>query len=74
MIFAGNIPNFLQFNVLFIAIYIKNKRPIKALNSILLYKKFKGKPPLIYYLQALVFTIYSLITKKDYIKLARFTL
>jgi len=36
------------------------------------YKKFKGKPPLVYYLRALESTVYSLIAKEDYVKLARF--
>ena len=36
------------------------------------YKKLKGKPFLVHYLQALESTIYSLIAKEDYIKLARF--
>ena len=74
MIFANNILDFLQPNVLFIAIYIKNRRPIRAFNSISPYKKLKGKPLLVHYLQALGFTIYSLIAKKNYIKLARFAL
>ena len=74
MILAGNIPDFLWPNVLLIAIYIKNRRPIRALNSILPYKKLKGKPPLVYYLRALGSTVYSLIAKEDRIKLARFAL
>src|ERR1700728_4065895 len=64
IILAGNIPDFLWPNVLLIAIYIKNRRPIRALlNGILPYKKLKGKPPLVYYLRALEFTVYSLIAK-----------
>ena len=74
MILAGNIPDFLWPNVLLIAIYIKNRRPIRAFNSILPYKKLKGKPLSVYYLRALGSTIYSLIAKKDRIKLARFAL
>ena len=65
MIFAGNILDFLWPDILFIAIYIKNRRPIKAFNGILSYKKFKGKPPLVYYLRALGSTVYSLIAKED---------
>ena len=72
MILAGNILDFLWPNVLLIAIYIKNRRPIRALDGISLYKKFKGKPPLVHHLRALGFTVYSLIAKEDYIKLARF--
>ena len=63
IILTGNILDFLQPNVLLIAIYIKNRRPIRALNGILPYKKLKGKPPLVYYLQALGSIVYSLITK-----------
>jgi len=75
MILADNIPDFLWPNILLAAIYIKNRRPIRALlNSILLYKKLKGKSPLVYYLRALGSTIYSLIAEEDYVKLARFTL
>ena len=75
MILAGNILDFLWPDILLAAIYIKNRRPIRALlNSILPYKKLKGKPPLVYYLRALGSTIYSLIAKEDYIKLARFAL
>ena len=72
MILAGNILDFLWPNVLLIAIYIKNRRPIRALSSILLYKKLKGKPPLVHYLRALGSTVYSLIAKEDRVKLARF--
>ena len=50
MIFTGNILDFLWPNILFTAIYIKNRRPIRALNGISPYKKLKGKPPLVYYL------------------------
>jgi hypothetical protein len=74
MIFAGNILDFLWPDVLFVAIYIKNRRPIRALNGISLHKKLKGKPPLVYYLWALGSTIYSLIAKEDRVKLARFAL
>ena len=74
MILAGNILDFLQPDILLIAIYIKNRRPIRALNSILLYKKLKGKPPLVHYLWALESTIYSLIAKEDQVKLVRFAL
>ena len=56
------------------AIYIKNRHPTKALNSISPYKKLKGKPPSIHHLQALGSTVYFLIAKKDCIKSARFTL
>jgi len=65
MIFAGNIPDFLWPNVLLIAIYIKNKRPIRALSGILPYEKLKGKRPLVHYLRALGSTIYSLIAEED---------
>ena len=74
IILAGNILDFLQPNILLIAIYIKNRRPIRALSGMSPYKKLKGEPPLVYYLQALGSTIYSLIVKEDYIKLARFAL
>ena len=74
IILAGNIPDFLQPDVLLIAIYIKNRRPIKALSGILPYENLKGKPPLVYYLRALGSTIYSLIAKEDRVKLARFAL
>ena len=74
IILAGNILDFLWPNILFAAIYIKNKRPIKALNSMSPYKKLKSKLPLIYYLQALGSTIYSLIAKEDCIKSAIFAL
>ena len=74
MILAGNIPDFLWPDVLLAAMHIKNRRPIRAFNSILPYKKLKGKPPLVYYLRALGFTIYSLIAEEDRVKLARFAL
>ena len=54
------------------AIYIKNRRPTRALNGILSYKKLKGKPLLVHYLRALGSTIYSLIAKEDRVKLAKF--
>jgi hypothetical protein len=73
MILAGNILDFLWPDVLLIAIYIKNRYPIRAFNGISPYKKLKGKSLLVYYLQALGSTIYSLITKKDCLKLAIFT-
>ena len=57
----------------FIAIYIKNKRPIKAFNSISLYKKLKNKPPLVHHLRALGFTVYFFIAEKNRVKLVRFT-
>jgi len=72
MILTGNIPDFLWPDVLFTAIYIKNRRPTKALNGIPLYEKLKGKPPLIHHLRALRSTVYSLIAEKDRVKLARF--
>ena len=54
---------------------LKTERPIRALlNSMLSYKKLKGKPPLVYYLRALGSTIYSLIAKEDRLKLAKYTL
>ena len=74
MILASNIPDFLWPDVLLAAIYIKNRRLIRALNGILPYKKLKGKPPLVYYLRALGSTVYSLIAKEDRVKLARFAL
>ena len=74
IILAGNILDFLQPDILLIAIYIKNRRPTRALNSILPYKKLKGKPPLVYYLRALGSTVYSLIAEEDRVKLAKFTL
>jgi len=75
MILAGNILDFLWPDVLLTAIYIKNRRPIRALlNGISPYKKLKGKPPLVYHLRALGSTVYSLIAKKDRVKLARFAL
>jgi len=74
MILVGNIPDFLWPNVLFVAIYIKNRRPIRALNGMSPYKKLKGKPPLVYYLKALGSTVYSLIAKEDCVKSARFAL
>ena len=72
MILAGNILDFLWPDILLIAIYIKNRRPIRALNSILPYEKLKGKPPLVYHLRALGSTVYSLIAEEDRVKLARF--
>jgi len=75
MILAGNIPDFLWPDVLLAAIYIKNRRPIRAfLNGMLPYEKLKGKPPLVHHLRALGFTVYSLIAKEDRVKLARFAL
>jgi len=75
MILTSNIPDFLWPDILLAAIYIKNRRPIRALlNGMLPYKKLKGKPPLVYYLRALRSTIYSLIAKEDRVKLARFAL
>ena len=74
IILTGNILDFLQPNILLIAIYIKNRRPIRALSGILLYKRLKGEPSLVYYLRALGSTIYSLIVKEDRVKLARFAL
>jgi hypothetical protein len=74
MILASNILDFLWPNVLLIAIYIKNRRPIRALNSISPYEKLKGKPPLVYYLRALGSTVYSLIAEEDRVKSARFAL
>src|SRR6266702_6393587 len=74
IILASNIPDFLWPDVLLTAIYIKNRRPIRALSSISPYKKLKGKPPLVYHLWALGSTVYSLIAEKDRVKLARFAL
>jgi len=75
IILAGNILDFLWPNVLLIAIYIKTRRPIRALlNSISPYKKLKGKPPLVHHLRALGSTVYSLIAKEDRVKSARFAL
>ena len=74
MIFTSNILDFLWPNILLTAIYIKNRHFIKTLNSILPYKKLKGKPPLVYHLWALRSTIYSFITKENYIKLGKFAL
>jgi len=74
MILAGNILDFLWPDVLLIAIYIKNRRPIRALNSMSPYKKLKGKPPLVYYLKALGSTVYFLIAEEDRVKSARFAL
>ena len=74
MILASNIPDFLWPNVLLIAIYIKNRRPTKALGGMSPYEKLKGKPPLVYYLWALGSTVYSLIAKEDRVKSARFVL
>jgi hypothetical protein len=74
MILAGNILDFLWPNILLIAIYIKNRHPIRALSGILPYKKLKGEPPLVHHLRALGSTIYSLIAKEDRVKLARFAL
>jgi len=74
MILIGNIPDFLWPDILLVAIYIKNRRPIRALNGMLPYEKLKGKPPLVYYLKALGSTVYSLIAKEDRVKSARFAL
>ena len=74
MIFASNILDFLWPNMPLAAIYIKNRRPIKALNGILFYKKFKSKPLLVHHLRALGSVVYSLIAKEDCIKSAIFAL
>ena len=74
MIFASNIPDFLWFNIFFVAMHIKNKSFIKAFDGILFYKKFKGKPLLIYHLWALKSIIYFFIAKEDCIKLVKFVL
>jgi len=72
MILAGNIPDFLWPNVLLVAIYIKNRRPIRALGGISPYKKLKGKRPLVHHLRTLGSTVYSLIAEEDCLKSARF--
>jgi len=72
MILTGNIPDFLWPDVLLAAVYIKNRCPTKALDGMLPYKKFKGKPPSVHHLWALGSTVYSLIAKEDHIKSARF--
>ena len=74
MIFASNIPDFLWPDILLAVIYIKNRRLTKALSGMSPYKKFKGKPLLVHHLQALGFTVYSLIAKEDCVKSARFAL
>ena len=74
MILASNILDFLWPDVLLAAMYIKNRRPIRALNGISPYEKLKGKPPLVHYLWALGSTVYSFIAKEDCVKSARFTL
>ena len=58
MIFASNILDFLWPGIFFIAIYIKNRRPIKALSGILLYKMFKGSLSIL----SIGFKIYYLLS------------
>ena len=74
MIFAGNIPDFLWPNVLFAAIYIKNRHFTKDFNGMSFYEKLKGKPPLVHHLWALGSIIYSLIAKENCVKSAKFAL